>query len=273
MFRNITLVVFFGFFMAASSFASYPIYDQKKELDVSRDLYYRYVRPQLKNIFNEYFYLLKKLDPKNHSVIELNDEIESLNPNWEEWVKNCKTYEDDCPKNYKKLLSGLEKIDKIIFELQNEEIPTLENENHLQSLKRIDELYTLNFLVTQRIVNFKEDIFRFPHRLKKEKNLLLKEFNHMEILSEILLTKNLNHELKDDFSYVWTHFFKKIYNGIIIPNDKEFLLSRLEELNWAWNTFHMRVSKNKKGMDKGLLNTLKIMHSRWNSILKIILNT
>ncbi len=244
--------------------ASYPTYLDTNKLKVSSDSFHRYIRPQLRNLYNEYFYLVRELGGKNHSAILLYQNIEGLEESWNDWIKTCSEHEDNCDFHYKKMITHQSQAEEILNKM-------LFSENSEAFYEKIDRIATLNFSIGNRIRAFKEEIFRFPKRLKIETSFITKKLNNMKIYSEILMTKDIDPKLKEEFDYVWVHFFKKVHNALLKEKRRDYLIARLEELNLAWNTFHMKVSKGR--IQKGLLNTIKIMHSRWNSILKIILNT
>jgi hypothetical protein len=67
------------------------------------------------------------------------------------------------------------------------------------------------------------------------------------------------------------HFFKKVDEKLLFEKDQEFLIKRLEELNLAWNTFHMKMTKENNDLSSQNIKLIKIMHNRWNSVLKIVL--
>jgi|GEM_PF-2346154 len=265
MLRNITSLIFI-FFWGLQAKASYPAYVGNKKIKVSDQSFNRYIKPQLRNLYNDYFYLIKELGEKNSNSIQLFQSIDKIEKNWKKWIENCSSYKEDCSNFYSSLIKSQQRTDKLLLDM-------LQDEKGIQDLETLNELSVLVFNFQKRTLAFKNDIFRFPKRWKKETSLISSKLSHMKIYAEMILTKDINSNFKKDFDYVWVHFFKKINLEILKGKKPSYLISRLEELNWAWNTFHMKVSKGQKSFNKRLLNTVKIMHSRWNSILKVILNT
>ncbi|MDH5580815.1 MAG: hypothetical protein OEY33_02845 [Bdellovibrionales bacterium] len=265
MFRNITSLIFL-LLWGLQAKASYPTYVGDKKLSVSTQSFNRYIKPQLKNLYNEYFYLVDTLAGKRSRSVELYHSIKKLEESWNDWINVCSAHKEDCSDVYKKMKSSQQKTEKILLKI-------LADEKKVKSLEKLNELSSLNFSLRNRILAFKDDIFRFPKRWKKETTIISGILNRMSVYSEMILTKDINSSFKEDFDYVWVHFFKKISLDLLKDKKPGYLVSRLEELNWAWNTFHMKISKGQKSFDRKLLNTIKIMHSRWNSVLKIILNS
>ncbi len=87
-----------------------------------------------------------------------------------------------------------------------------------------------------------------------------------------MLTQLLETKLRRDFHAVWMHFFKEVDQKVLYEKDKNYMVRRLEELNLAWNTFHMKMTKGNHNLPKSIVSLIKIMHNRWNSCLKIILS-
>ena len=103
------------------------------------------------------------------------------------------------------------------------------------------------------------------------RSLIEPTLHKMLLSSELMITQLLESKLKDDFHAAWMHFFKDVDQKILYEKDKIYLIKRLEELNLAWNTFHMKMTKGNHNLPKNIVSLIKIMHNRWNSCLKIIL--
>ena len=77
MFRNITSLIFL-LLWGLQAKASYPTYVGDKKLSVSTQSFNRYIKPQLKNLYNEYFYLVDTLAGKRSRSVELYHSIKKL---------------------------------------------------------------------------------------------------------------------------------------------------------------------------------------------------
>jgi len=91
------------------------------------------------------------------------------------------------------------------------------------------------------------------------------------VSSELILPALISTEFKVVFDQVWYGFIKPIDRHILQESNIKYLLKHLGDLNLSWNAFHMRVAKSELRMKKSELQTVQIMHNRWNSILKVIL--
>ncbi|MFZ8933097.1 MAG: hypothetical protein ACO2ZP_04285 [Bacteriovoracaceae bacterium] len=86
MLRNITSLIFI-FFWGLQAKASYPAYVGNKEIKVSDQSFNRYIKPQLRNLYNDYFYLIKELGEKNSNSIQLFQSIDKIEKNWKKWIR------------------------------------------------------------------------------------------------------------------------------------------------------------------------------------------
>ena len=62
----------------------------------------------------------------------------------------------------------------------------------------------------------------------------------------------------------------KIESRMIESYSPDWFILELGGLNTTWNTFHMNLEKGEAQLPDGVLSTVKMMHNRWNSILKLI---
>ena len=58
-----------------------------------------------------------------------------------------------------------------------------------------------------------------------------------------ILTLFLDTKLKRNFEFLRINFIQNLEKKIIFGKDRDYILTRLGDLNIAWNSFHMRISK------------------------------
>lgn len=199
-----------------------------------------------------------------------------------EWEKNGHTCKELLGKNCLLALKNLyrlsQDLDKEIlsFKLIHFQIPIKPQRAYDLDLIlgldfNLDQMHLLNF----NVLNIIEHAFivldtDYLHYYKKINNLT--HYLHgLRVLSEIEITSLLSGKIQPDFESAWKNFFLKIDKYILIQKDTDFLINNLGPLNLSWNTFHMKMEKGHSEFNISNVKFIKIIHNRWNSILKIIL--
>ena len=273
-------LAFLSLFICVNLFAqpnsSYFLYDKRK-LSIPDQNFKRYALAQLRAMMQEYYHLLRKLHPVHSDLVNLKNHVFSTYRTYEEYSAKCDEVRGECADLLKGFYIQSRKLDRILLELQGDKLSfkELKDENEISSFLRVtkalddigNENYKLlhaieEYLITANTHYFpyfdgKKKIFPFLHKIK--------------LTSEMTQTFLLEGELKQDFDACWNHFFRPVEYHIIYKKDKKFLINRLEELNISWNTFHMKMTKGNHNLPKNLVKIIKIMHNRWNSVLKLIL--
>jgi len=229
-----------------------------------------YIMPQLRAISQEYFHILRKLNPIHSETINLYKKVLSLAQKMEGINQICQESNDKCENVFKGAYSITRSIDKEVNTLQSKYIkvelpPEL---GLISSLDKISlKIYVLLHKIEEHLLTLKTN-FTSYYFGKSEFHPLI----HSILLdSEFMLTQMLEGNLKDVFYSVWIGFINEINQHLIYKRDKIFLIKRLEELNLTWNTFHMKMTKGNYNIPSPLIKQIKVMHNRWNSILKVIL--
>ena len=94
----------------------------------------------------------------------------------------------------------------------------------------------------------------------------------MLTLVELEMTFFLAPKIRYEFDFVFSNFIKKLESNIVINNNKYYIVKNHRNLDINWNSFHRNlIKKNKSAKLKGISTALKVMHHRWNGILKILL--
>ncbi|MEC8625225.1 MAG: hypothetical protein VXY34_10425, partial [Bdellovibrionota bacterium] len=84
---------------------SYPYYyfEKKNNLISSRE-FNRYIKPQIRSIVAEYYFMLKKMDPFQGQSISFQNQFNQIYSNWEMESKKCFAAKDFlCEKAFKTL--------------------------------------------------------------------------------------------------------------------------------------------------------------------------
>ncbi len=274
------IVVLISLLVISSSFAQvrtpYFLYE-KERINLPDRSFKRYIIPQLRAITQEYFLILRKLHPLHDRTIKLYTQLSSTERTFKDFSSDCSLITADCLDSLKGLYLQTRKLDNLITKMQTKEITfketagTHQTEALLQLISSTGQMGNQNYRLMHALEEYilTSNTSFFPYY--DGKTLIEPTIHQMLLSSEILLNQLLTGELKEDFHAVWMHFFRSIDERILYEKNKVFLLKRLEDLNLAWNTFHMKMTKGNHNLPKNIVSLIKIMHNRWNSCLKIIL--
>lgn len=255
---------------------SYFLYDDKK-IKVDDRSFNRYVLPQLRAITQEFYHILKKLNPIHESTIKLYEQLSKSERMFKNFRKNCRKINESCSDMLKDLYLQTRKTDRLILGPQNNLMSlsktsdTQELEGLLHLISGLGEMANQNYRLMHALEEYilTANTSFFPYY--DGRSLIEPTLHKMLLSSELMLTQLLETKLRRDFHAVWMHFFKEVDQKVLYEKDKNYMVRRLEELNLAWNTFHMKMTKGNHNLPKSIVSLIKIMHNRWNSCLKIIL--
>ncbi len=249
--------------------SSYYPYEEKP-IQLSDHSYNAYIMPQLKALSQEYFHILKKLDPIHTETIDLYGDILSLSRSMIDVNRQCQESTKLCEEVFKNAYSRARKLDLEISKLQAKYLK-IEETAELEFISTLDKLsiqnYTLLHKIEEHLITLKTSFASYYYGKSDFQPII----HSMVLDSEFMLTQMLNGNLKQDFDAVWIGFFKELNQKLIYEKDKIYLLKRLEEMNLSWNTFHMKMTKGTHDLPEPLIKQIKVMHNRWNSCLKVIL--
>lgn len=285
------------FILLCSLFLNNQIYSQQRmstyhyrdtKLILNNHNFHRYVIPQLKSMFNEYFFLLKKVLPLQDHPQNIILRTQEVRLSWNSFPKKCHyKLSIDCGPIIKSFYQQLKKLDLAILKTNKliklkqlipdkikapaTKISKLYSASSLYFLESLDKIsvktYRALHITEEMYINSQSQFLNGFQEYKELHSIL----NEIELLAEMSTTTLLHKEYREYFDLIWIHFFKVIDRYVIKQLNKKYLLKNLESLNTTWNTFHMHILKISKYFPKKLKGTIKVMHNRWNSILKVIL--
>lgn len=258
--------------------ADYPYFFYKSgQIKISNDQYRRYVRPQLVSIVNEYYSLLKKLEPKTTDAIDLKEKVLTLSKQWQAYSRTRCPGEADCESKREKVAETARLVDKLILKIQSKSItasgPTDEAymDSEINLTRSIDQLslqiYRLNHLIEENQL-FEETPFAHFNHSRRD---IGETVTMLKISTELLVTQKLSPIFKKDFDKLWNGYIVVLEQEILDADGPDPLIREMGTLNLSWNTFHMKMTKGNDYFPKALIPHINIMHNRWNSFLKIAL--
>src|SRR3989339_1003848 len=253
------------------------LYGDQKDINLDNTMLERYIKPQLKAMVSEYYQTLATLHPLNPQLIKLKELAQKASIEWKNWNKHCNTWNESCVQDLKKIKKIQRDLEVQTTSLQKQifDRSFFLNQFFTDSLfllsSDLDELSILNYktIDAMDMISILAIDSKLP--LQSKTDLIEDNINMMQLLSEKILTELLPKPLKRQYFELWFFFVKDLERYLTSNNSDTFFLNRLEYFNQNWNSFHMLLSKHIVQAPQSTLNTLSIMHNRWNSVLKIIL--
>ena len=243
---------------------------------ISSDSFRRYVTPQLRSMANEYYLLIKKVEPLSSDMIEVKKSYEKLSIKWDEWKSKCLTGGESCSKDLRKIYQEFVGVEENVGNLRGA-LSNLDStrpasvDTVLAMYADISELSVIDTRLTHAIEEMLITIdtpYWSPSMLANDIDQAL---HRATIITGITFTRLLPSEISSDFEFVWQSFIHPIEKRVLRTNDDAFLMNRLEAYNNNWNSFHMKIAKSNKDVDRGVIQIVETMHNRWNNVLKVIM--
>lgn len=246
------------------------------DIKLSPESFRRYAKPQLRSIVNEYFHILRKISPKTEPIISLRNDIISLSKITRDYIDNCSRFQEnpeiDCPKKIQNISNSLKKYERNLyqrfenFSLKNSSIEDqLAYQNLLRGLIRLLAGSDHHFEEFRILSN--TDFEKYASNMNEVNALIEKSLSKINLNINILIPT----KLKDEFENIWTSFILPIEQKVILGNNRKFLITHLERLNIDWNSFNKNMTKGNYNIALKKIKVTKIMHNRWNAVLKVIL--
>lgn len=249
-----------------------------KSLKLHRDSYRRYIRPQLKNLKTEFYHIAKKISPIHQHIVRIREDALKLKLQYAKMYNECEQQQREqvyCDIDVSKLLARSYSLDKNIInfrfeESKNKYIKVDTIQNYIQFTKHLDEIDVANSKI-QRFLELRKMVDKTLYiTYTNSFNDLTNTINRVSTLANFAFIDLLPRQQQSTFEGLLVHFISPIEEKMIASFSPDWFKSHLGKLNLTWNTFHMNIEKGQTNFPKRLLTTVKIMHNRWNSVLKII---
>jgi hypothetical protein len=86
---------------------------------------------------------------------------------------------------------------------------------------------------------------------------------------DLLVIDYVTPKLQDDFRSAWMNFFRPIHKEAIHENNRHFLASNIDSLNFYWNLFNQKLTKRLKKTPEGMSGPLNAIQNRWNQVMRV----
>jgi len=262
---------------------AYPyFYYDAKAVHLSDEQFSRYVRPQIKNIVTEYYHILKKINPLQGQVIQIKNQLRTLNYQWTDISQSCLKKKKECSTNLNTFYHAVRKFELEILKFEKESLVFATKKTDEKSTYQLDLLLNLKkYLNDLSTINY-ENLHIMEELLIDDNTsaLIVSEKNHkiiksnltkILVTSELMISGQMDQVNRKEFYFLFANFIKNLEKNILREHNKNYFLQRLGELNMVWNSFHMKMVKGHHQLPKKLGQIIIIMHNRWNSLLKLLL--
>ncbi|OUR98509.1 hypothetical protein A9Q84_03605 [Halobacteriovorax marinus] len=246
------------------------------DIKLSSESFRRYVRPQLKSIVSEYFHVLKKVSPETEPIISLRRNILSISKMTRNYVTSCSNLNaeglSNCPNKVQQISHLLKQYEKNLYKkLENFSLIGSEIEDALSYQKLLRNLITSLAAINHHLEEYRilngTDFEKYATSFDEINLLVEKSLAEINLKMNILVPL----KLKNEFETIWISFILPIQEMVVLKNSKTFLITHLERLNIDWNSFNKNMTKGNYNIVLSKIKVTKIMHNRWNAVLKIIL--
>lgn len=237
-------------------------FSNKEPLNFSQSEFRRYALPQLRTIYQEYFNLYSELSPVFIKLVRTKNLIDQSLRQTNKLESCLKSADISCLKSAKLLKNNLRKIDVSLHEHAGK-VQLLRKQLLLRRLNEI-QLAIFNLLVQLETYNEDQSSFHF----KKFESAI----NHLSIQYDSFLLGHLDESKNEAFTRVYFSFIKPLKKFVLNKNSSIYLTKNIESLNFAWNEFHMRVTKTNINVTRNTKKQATQIHRRWVSVLKLMIN-
>ncbi|MCK5882699.1 MAG: hypothetical protein KAG61_03340 [Bacteriovoracaceae bacterium] len=277
--RYTPIATFLFLLFTINSALGYPYfhYDQKK-INLRQSSFTRYVLPQLRSINQEFYSILKKVEPLVQEIILIKKNVSTMKRSWEVGKESCAM-----SSNCDKLLSQLRKrslnLERKIFLFQKNKLTgKVVKSRHVVSRflsvsESIDGVSLRNFRLLHKLENsiidgIDQDLLHHERFDKFSITNLLKE---MAFYAEDMMIGVVGDKYRPLFEQLWCSFVNPIEDHVLTRGNQKYLIRNLGDLNMGWSAFHMQMERGNLNVPNNIIVTINVMRQRWNSVLKMYL--
>ena len=258
--------------------ASFYHFD-KIQKTIAPAVFNRYVRPQIRYIVRDYFFLIASMGSLNTKVVALKKLLKQSNELFAQIQKQIGTSNTDNKyENIKRLLLLHYSMDnEINLLLQSTIRPQDRSLSYGDSIVIFRDKLSRFFRDNLEMIRHIEEILLIsntPYQVSFNKSKLDKTMlkkHSLNLNFDQLVTLLLPIHFREDFQSLYMNFISLLENHVLIERRDDYLMTNLEKFNNLWNVFHMKITKSAIIPDKKISDTISSMHRNWNSLLKIIL--
>ncbi len=256
--------------------ATYPTFHlDAKKYPLSPAKYRHYAKPQLNNMRKEFYHIIQKFSFFGDQIVKSRNNFLTNIYLFHNFTDSC--YQDnECLSKLEKAYKSLKLMNNNLLKLKYQiatklntfEVSDIHTTNFTQLMSNTLLLENLLLNVIHSIHIDTEESYKTTTKHEKQIRKIIFSMYHQ---LNYLIIDTLPQDLQKDFETVWFYFFRPLEKYILPAKDGAVLLQRTEELNMAWNSFHMKISKGEVRIPTNGHKIIITMHRRWVSILKLFL--
>lgn len=246
-------------------------YDNK-DINLSNFEFNRYVRPQLISISHDFQTLLTALNPELKELKNLGNTLQDIKKRTSSLEKLYIAQKfNECEFNLNQSLKQFS-MGLLLLEVP----PSLYKKEYFTADNLIESLHSFQifrqsfFDLYLEFKNF-QYLIRAKTQLTKPIKSLLQEINITQSSFQTFVLKSSDNRFRTEFSSFWSDFLRPVQNLILPQNDKSLFIHKLNDFNLRLNILNVTLTKRNKKTNKQTATILKIIHNRWNNILKVTL--
>lgn len=244
-----------------------------KDINLNDFEYRRYVTPQLTSISQDFITLIMLINPELNDLKPIFSKFRSLHTQLliadtkcsAKSIERCEKSLNEAKKLTNQIISHLKTppslIDKENFTtedimISNDHFHKLKNEIYAFYLD-LDNFIFLKDSQIQNVKSYKGYSY-FPTQSKK---LFASFFNYIFVSSD--------NRFRDEFISFWNEFYTTTIFHILKGGGQKIFLKKLNELNVRLNILNIVLTKRNHKISKPTATLLKVIHRRWNNVLKV----
>ena len=129
-----------------------------------------------------------------------------------------------------------------------------------------NELFSFHVLL-ENFIFFKES------NLKNIKPYQTLEADAMKLMNTFytFIHHSSDTRFRNEFISFWNDFYKVVVFNILTQKDKEMFIRKVNDLNLRLNMLNVVLTKRNHQISKQTSTLLKVVHRRWNNVLKVTL--
>lgn len=244
----------------------------KSDINLTRFEFNRYVKPQLISITQDYYTLVSILNPELKSFRKLSSTYQKLKKLQNKIEVICTQDKiDRCSIVTMELIDVLNSQRNIL----EEKLDFTKKEQFTADdlLHSFDQLFTLrshHLKIQEKAQHFffllQLDQLNTPAIFEMKKEIVTSE----NLLNDFLI-KCSDRRFRTEFTSFWSDFIRPVNNAILVRDDMNLFEKKLGDLNLRLHFLNVVLTKRNKPISKQAKTLLKVIHRRWNNVLKVTL--
>ena len=246
-------------------------FNGKRKLTFSERDFNRYILPKLAGIRRDFFSLFNHLGNLYSDLVRGERILADIFAYREVLPAQCSRGGDDCEQSLQQLHLEFIRLEILLNKLEgkmkgpsSQERLTLWVKEHadfhskvLEMMGRLQQVLLLHGVNSALSASFAQEL---PHI-----------FRSLRLSYERLLFSPLSEDQRKLFSEVYYSFILPIDKYVLSTESENYLKKNVESLNFAWNDFHMKVSKSNRSFPSKVLSQALQIHRQWVAILRVML--